>query len=386
MGFLLRFRLWFGSAIAALLVVLSHQWVLAQSLPGSSVSIEKSLTGMSSLSGLINSLWLLLAFLLVMGMYGGFGLLTAGFCRAKNTVNILSTHLMIFIISTFSFWVLGFALMFGKQGNGFIGAAPWFLGSDNPIAYGFAPLPNGLPIALVFLFQSALAGLTATIVAGAIAERVKFRDFLLFTIPLVGIAYALVGHWVWGDGWLARMGFQDFAGSSVIHCVGGWAAFSGLAILGPRMGKYETKRTNRLPSHSLSLAFAGCFLVWLGWLGLVGGKDLALTSAVPSLWLTVNFAAGASGLVAMGISNLISRKTDPFLLINGVLAGLVAISASCNQISLGAALFVGAIAGLLTVSFIHWFDQVHLDDPVGALSVHLIGGLWGTLAVGIFDS
>jgi Amt family ammonium transporter len=374
---------WLGLPLTTLLVVFSHASVLSQTQPTNSPLTNN--TGILSLTALINNLWILLAFLLVMAMYGGFAFLTAGLCRSKNVVNILLTHLMIWMLTLLVFWGFGFAFMFGSQGNGWLGNAPWFLGSDNVLLYGLKPFPQGLPLTLFFLFQSALAGLTAMIVAGAVAERVKFGDFLIFTIALVGLGYAIVGHWVWGGGWLAKMGFQDFAGSTVIHCVGGWAAFSGLAILGPRMGKYETRHINRLAGHNLSLAFLGCLLLWLGWFGLIGGKGLTLTPTVPVLILTANLAAIASGLVALFIGWWRSGKPDLALTIRGILAGLVAISGSCNQISFSSAIIIGAIAGLLTVSFLGWFDRVHLDDPVGMLSIHLVGGLWGTIAVGIFD-
>jgi Amt family ammonium transporter len=369
--------------LTAILVLISHGVVSAEvaNTVGETVPVT-----MSKLQGSINTLWMILATLLVAIAYGGFAFLNAGFSRYKNVVNALAINLLTFIITTFIFWSFGFALLFGTQGNDIVGSGDWFLGAKTAEIYGLKPFPDGLPLSIFFLFETALAGITAMIVAGAIAERVKFRDFLIFTVFLIGIAYSLVGHWVWGGGWLSKMGFQDFAGSTVIHSVGGWAAFSGLAILGPRMGKYETKKTNKLPGHSMSWAFLGCLMIWLGWFGVTAGSVFALNSEVPSILLVVNLAAIAGGFVAMLTSWLQTKKSDLSLIIRGVLAALVAISGCCNAVSTVSALWIGAIAGFLAVIFIGWFDRVRLDDPVGVLSVHLIGGLWGTIATGIFDN
>jgi Amt family ammonium transporter len=374
---------WFCIPLTAILVLISHGVVSAEvaNTVGETVPVS-----MGKLQGQINTLWMILATLLVAIAYGGFAFLNAGFSRYKNVVNALAINLLTFIVTTFVFWSFGFALLFGTQGNDIFGSGDWFLGAKSPEIYGLKPFPDGLPLSIYFLFESALAGITAIIVAGAIAERVKFRDFLIFTVFLIGISYSLVGHWVWGGGWLTKIGFQDFAGSTVIHSVGGWAAFSGLAILGPRMGKYETKKTNKLPGHSMSWAFLGCLMIWLGWFGMTGGSVFALNLQVPSILLVVNLAAASAGFVAMLTSWLQTKKSDLSLIIRGVLAGLVAISGSCNVVSTSSAIWIGAIAGFLAVMFIGWFDRVRMDDPVGVLSVHLIGGLWGTTATGIFDS
>ena len=208
--------------LTAILVLISHGAVSAQA--AKIVGVPDSI---KSLQGQVNTLWMILATLLVMIAYGGFAFLNAGFSRYKNVVNALAIHLLTFIVTTFVFWSFGFAVLFGTQGNNILGSADWFLGAKTSAIYGLKPFPDGLPLSIYFLFESALAGITAIIVAGAIAERVKFRDFLIFTVFLIGIAYSLVGHWVWGGGWLSDMGFHDFAGTTVIHSVGGWAAFSG---------------------------------------------------------------------------------------------------------------------------------------------------------------
>ncbi len=374
---------WFCLPLTAILVLISHGGVDAQvaNTVGEIVPVS-----IAKLKGLIDTLWMIFATFLVMLTYGGFAFLIAGFSRYKNVVNALATNLLTFIITTFIFWSFGFALLFGTQGNDIFGSGAWFLTAKTMESYGLEPFPDGLPLSIFFLFESALAGMTAMIVAGAIAERVKFRDFLIFTVFLIGIAYSLVGHWVWGDGWLSDMGFKDFAGSTVIHCVGGWAAFTGLAVLGPRMGKYEKKRINSLPSHSLTWAYLGFFMIWLGWFGLTGGSVFSLNQQVPSILFVTNLAAVAGGFAAMLTTWLRDRKVNLSLVMRGVLAGLVAISGCCNSVSHSSALWIGAIAGFLAVIFIAWFDRVRMDDPVGMLSVHLIGGLWGTIATGIFDN
>ncbi len=377
---------WASMPLTALLVFLSHSLVSAQVT--NSVTNAIAGTGnpsMATLQGLLNNLWIILATLLVIVAYGGFGFLIAGFSRYKNVINALTTNLVVFILTLFVFWGVGFAFLFGTQGNGIIGSGNWFLQASNPAIYGLKPFPDGLSLAIFFLFQTALAGITAMIVAGAIAERVKFVSCLIFTVLLVGIAYPLVGHWVWGGGWLSKIGFKDFAGSTVIHSVAGWAAFSGLAILGPRMGKYEKKRTHKLSGHSLSWATLGGLMIVVGWLGITGGSVFALTPQTPSILLLTLFSSAAAGFVALLAAWLFVKKADLTLILRGAIAGLVAISGSCNTVSIGSGIIIGAIAGLLAVLFIIWFDRVRIDDPVGVLSMHLIGGLWGTVAIGIFD-
>lgn len=366
--------------LALVLTLTGQALVLAQSQP--QLQAPSADPALQSLPSLVNSLWVILAFWLVLVMYGGFAAWTAGWCRAKNGVNNFTVHLFIFILTLFSFWGWGFALMFGR-GNGWLGMAPWFLRGENPLNY---TLTSDLNLVLLFLFQAAIAGLTGTIVARAMAERVKFGDLMIFTLALVSIIYPVVGHWVWGGGWLAKLGFQDFAGATVIHSVGGWAAFSGLAILGPRMGKYEPRRINTLPGHNLGLAFGGFFLISLGWFGLIGGQGFALSPRMPTLFLNLLLAAGAAGLMAYALAQVMGKQAQPFLMLNGMLAGFVAVAGGINHFGWVVATVVGAIAGFLCVLFIRWFDQAHLDDPVGALSVHLVGGIWGTLAVGLFDT
>ena len=310
-------------------------------------------------------------------------MLETGFCRQKNAVNILSKNLIVFALATIAFWAFGFSLMFGT-GNGFIGFGGWFLSGDSA-TYGLEPFPAGLPISVFFLFQAAFAGTAATIVSGAVAERIKFVDFFIFSLLLVGISYSITGHWVWGGGWLGEMGFSDFAGSTVVHSVGGWAALVGTAILGPRQGKYQNGKVNAIPGHNMSIATLGCLILWIGWFGFNPGSELAADTAVPYIAVTTNLAAAAGGIAATLISWIKDGKPDLSMIINGILAGLVAITAGCDGVSYVGAVIIGAIAGIIVVFSVAFFDKIKIDDPVGAISVHLVNGAWGTLAVGFFN-
>ena len=335
--------------------------------------------------GVLNAIWVLVAAILVIFMNAGFGMLETGFCRQKNAVNILSKNLIVFALATIAFWAFGFSFMFGSA-NAFIGAGGFFLSSSDPGTYGLDPFPAGLPISVFFLFQAAFAGTAATIVSGAVAERIKFVDFLIFSLLLTGISYPITGHWVWtGDGWLAKMGFSDFAGSTVVHSVGGWAALMGAAILGPRIGKYnEDGSTNALPGHNMALSTLGCLILWIGWFGFNPGSELAASEAVPYIAVTTNLAAAAGGIAATITAWIISGKPDLSMIVNGILAGLVAITAPCASVEYWAAIVIGLIGGIIVVFAVLFFDQIKIDDPVGAISVHLVNGAWGTFAVGLF--
>ena len=340
----------------------------------------------------LDTLWVAVAAFLVIFMNAGFGMLETGMCRQKNAVNILSKNLIVFALATLAFWVIGFGIMFG-DGNAFLGLNGFLLsGADNSPATGdayqgvFGALNwAGVPLSAKFLFQLAFAGTAATIVSGAVAERIKFIDFLIFSLLLVGIAYPITGHWIWGGGWLANAGFWDFAGSTVVHSVGGWAALMGAAILGPRIGKYSDGRTNAIPPHNLSIATLGCLILWLGWFGFNPGSTMAAdANAIAHIALTTNLAAAAGGVAACFVAWGYLGKPDLSMIINGVLAGLVGITAPCAWVNLPSAVLIGAIAGALVVFSVTFFDKIRIDDPVGAVSVHLVCGFWGTLAVGLF--
>lgn len=381
------------SKMARVLSKPSNRWLVCLPLAiaivaGFSLSVSAQEIDASSpeyIQGVLNAIWVTIAAILVIFMNAGFGMLETGFCRQKNAVNILSKNLIVFAIATLAYWALGFSLMFGN-GNGFIGLSGWFLSGDSA-AYGLDPFPAGLPVSVSFLFQVAFAATAATIVSGAVAERVHFVAFLLFSVFLTGIFYPITGHWVWsGDGWLGAAGFSDFAGSTVVHSVGGWAALVGAVFLGPRIGKYrEDGQPAALPGHNMSLSMLGCLILWIGWFGFNPGSELAASEAVPYIAVTTNLAAAAGGLAATITSWIVSGKPDLSMIINGILAGLVGITAGCAGASFFGSVIIGLIAGVIVVFSVFFFDNIKVDDPVGATSVHLVCGIWGTLAVGLFD-
>jgi Amt family ammonium transporter len=341
----------------------------------------------------LDTLWVMIAAFLVFFMNAGFALVESGLCRAKNAVNILAKNFIVFAVSSLAFWVVGFALMFG-DGTDFIGLNGYFLsGADNSPAMTdaykgvFSSLNwTGVPLTAKFFFQLAFAGTAATIVSGAVAERIKFGSFVLFSFILVAVIYAVGGHWVWGGGWLSKMGFGDFAGSTVVHSIGGWAALAGVMVLGPRIGKYSADgRINPIPGHNMTSATLGALILWLGWFGFNPGSTMAAdASAIGMIALNTNMAAAAGCLSATVAAWVLLGKPDLSMVLNGTLAGLVAITAGCNVVSVSSSVIIGLIAGVLVVYAVLFFDRVRLDDPVGALSVHLVNGMFGTLAVGLF--
>jgi Amt family ammonium transporter len=344
----------------------------------------------------LDTMWVLVAGMLVFFMNAGFCMLETGFCRQKNAVNVLSKNLIVFALSTIAFWAIGFGLMFSTTGGGFIGSGGGFFltGADNSPATGdaykgiFSALSwTGVPLLAKFFFQLVFAGTAATIVSGAVAERIKFVSFLIFSVLLVGIAYAITGHWIWGGGWLATLGFFDFAGSTVVHSVGGWAALMGAAFVGPRLGKYRTDgSSNALPAHNMSIATLGALILWLGWFGFNPGSTMAVGdgSLISHIAITTNTAGAFGGVAATIAAWLYLGKPDLSMIINGILAGLVAVTAPCAFVTVPAAALIGFIGGILVVFAVGFFDNLKIDDPVGATSVHLVCGVWGTLALGLF--
>lgn len=378
----------------ACLIVLVWGYAAVAQAPAEKVPTTAELKEtLDSLDVALDTLWVAIAAFLVIFMNAGFGMLETGMCRQKNAVNILSKNLIVFGLATLAFWVIGFGIMFG-DGTPFFGMNGFFLtGADNSPATGegvyqgvFGSLSWAtVPLSAKFLFQLAFAGTAATIVSGAVAERIKFIDFLIFSLLLVGIAYPITGHWIWGGGWLQTAGFWDFAGSTVVHSVGGWAALMGAAFLGPRIGKYSDGRTNAIPPHNLSIATLGCLILWLGWFGFNPGSTMnADANAIAHIALTTNLAAAAGGVVACFVAWGYLGKPDLSMIINGILAGLVGITAPCAWVNLPSAVLIGAVAGALVVFSVTFFDKIKIDDPVGAISVHLVCGFWGTLAVGLF--
>lgn len=363
--------------LTALIVVVWHTAAAAQTSFDSPSSPEE-------IKIVLDSIFLLVASVLVIFMNAGFGMLEAGFCRQKNAVNILAKNLIVFAVATIAYWAVGFGLMYG-EGTGFIGLSGFFFSGD-AAAYGDADYPEAVPIAISFLFQVAFAATAATIVSGAVAERIKFLAFIIFSFLLVAISYPITGHWLWDGGWLGDVGFIDFAGSTIVHSVGGWAALMGAAFLGPREGKYRPEGgVNAIPGHNMSIATLGCLILWIGWFGFNPGSELEATADVPYIALTTNLAAAAGGVAATFTSWVKDGKPDLSMIINGILAGLVGITAGCAGVSYFSAIIIGAIAGVIVVFAVAFFDAIKIDDPVGAISVHLVCGIWGTLAVGIFE-
>ena len=362
--------------LAAMIVVVWNTAASAQGL--------EAPANLDELRVVLDSIFLLFCSVLVIFMNAGFGMLEAGFCRQKNAVNILAKNLIVFGVATLAYWAVGYALMYG-DGNPYIGLSGFFFNGD-AAAYGDDPYPAAVPPAIGFLFQVAFAATAATIVSGAVAERVKFGAFLIFSTLLVAISYAITGHWVWDGGWLSELGFSDFAGSTVVHSVGGWAALVGAAILGPRIGKYQNGRISAIPGHNMGFATLGCLILWIGWFGFNPGSELAATANVPYIAVTTNLAAAAGGVAATFTSWIKDGKPDLSMIINGILAGLVGITAGCADVSYLSAVIIGLIAGVIVVFSVAFFDSIKIDDPVGATSVHLVCGIWGTLAVGIFGT
>ncbi|MFH1732221.1 MAG: ammonium transporter [Planctomycetota bacterium] len=327
----------------------------------------------------LDTVWVLLAAFLVFFMQAGFGMVEAGFVRAKNTCNILTKNFLDYCVACVMFFLVGYGLMFG-DGNSVVGLSGFGLVN--------APNPSGVPLHAFWLFQAAFCGAAATIVAGGMAERMKFPAYLMYTVFISALVYPVVGHWVWhGGGWLARMGFADFAGSTVVHATGGWVAFVGAAMLGPRTGKYgRDGKVRAIPGHSIPFAALGVFLLWFGWFGFNAGSTLAVGdgSAIGRVAMNTNLSACTGAVSAMVAVWVLFGKPDLSMTMNGALAGLVAITAPCAFVSPSAALVIGAVAGVLVVFGVRLLDGIGVDDPVGAVAVHGMNGVWGTLAVGIW--
>ncbi|MDP6979374.1 MAG: ammonium transporter [Myxococcota bacterium] len=326
---------------------------------------------------------------LVFIMHLGFAMLESGLARAKNSVNILFKNVFIVCAGLITYFLFGFNLMYPGEFNGFLGFAGFGLGAGfdaGAQTAGYAD--GGYTYWTDFIFQAMFAATAATIVSGAVAERIKLSSFMVFTLFFVGIVYTVAGSWKWGGGFLDGLGFYDFAGSTLVHSVGGWGALVGAMVLGPRLGKYtKSGAINPIPGSSLPSATIGCFLLWLGWFGFNGGSVLSANPELTSLVLvTTCLAAAAGGLGAMLTYTIFSSKPDLTMALNGILAGLVGITAGADVMTPNTAVLIGLIAGALVVVSVINFDKLKIDDPVGAISVHLVCGIWGTLAVGIFST
>lgn len=338
----------------------------------------------------LNSLWLLIAAMLVFLMHLGFSMLESGLTRAKNTVNILFKNLSVLALGLLGYTFSGYSLMFqgdpAEPASGFLAFAGWGPGDLSvPVLLNSA---EGYEVTgwSFLLFQGMFAATCATIVSGAVAERIKLSAFLIFSFLFVSFVYPVLGSWTWGQGWLHDLGFKDFAGSTLVHSVGGWAALSGVLFLGPRIGKYVNSTVKPIIGHSLPLAALGVFMLWFGWFGFNGGSVYSASPEILSRVIFVTTLSAAAGLsAAIFLSWAVSAKPDLTMILNGALGGLVGATAGANLYTLQDSLWVGAASGALVVLCIPIFDKLRIDDPVGALSVHLICGIWGTLAVGLFS-
>lgn len=339
-----------------------------------------------------NNVWMMICTALVFFMHLGFSFLEIGLTRQKNTINILFKNVFIICVGLLLYYIGGFNLMYPGDFNGYLGFAGFGLdpGADGMTAEYAS---GGYTYWTDFLFQGMFAATAATIVSGAVAERVKIGGFMIFTVIYVGLVYPIVGSWQWGGGFLSTLGgeeggFHDFAGSTLVHSVGGWAALIAVYLLGPRIGKFdEDGKPQAIPGHNIPLAAAGVLILWLGWFGFNGGSVLSADPAGTSLVLvTTSLAAAAGGITAMVFSFILYKNLDLTMFLNGILGGLVGITAGADLMSPNEAVIIGALAGIFIVGAVALVDKIKLDDPVGAIAVHLICGIWGTLAVGFFGA
>jgi len=332
----------------------------------------------------LNYVWTLVAATLVFFMQAGFAMVESGFTRAKSACNIMMKNLLDFSMGSIAFWAIGFGLMFGATKTGWFGTTDFFLSGWKG--------PDSDPWILAFwMFQCVFAATAATIVSGAVAERMKFTSYLIYSFVVCAFIYPIFGSWAWGsllngNGWLEGKGFIDFAGSTVVHSIGGWCALAGAIVLGPRKGKYGPKGEVRaIPGHNIPMAAIGVFILWMGWFGFNPGSTTTGDTSIAMIFVNTNLAAAAGVLSAMIISWIMFKKPDIGMSLNGALAGLVGITAGCANVSPTSSILIGLIAGVLVVISVVTIDRLHIDDPVGAISVHGVCGAWGTIAAGLFN-
>ncbi len=365
------------------LLVLWITGVLTAGAEEAVISPETNKAAIDAVQSHANYLWTLIGAILVFFMQAGFALVEAGFTRAKNAINILMKNLMDFSMGSLAFWAVGFGLMFGASKTGWIGTSGFFLSDYTP---------GGDAWVLVFwLFQAVFAATAATIVSGAMAERTNFVGYMIYSVIITAVVYPIFGSWAWGGlhnggGWLEGLGFIDFAGSTVVHSIGGWAALAGAIVLGPRLGKYTRDgRTRPILGHNIPLAGLGVFILWMGWFGFNAGSTTAASTDIAMIAVNTNLAAAAGAVMAMVVSWIKFGKPEVSMSLNGALAGLVGITAGCANVSPASSVLIGAVAGVLVVMSVLFFEKIKIDDPVGAISVHGVNGAWGTLAAGIFN-
>ncbi len=336
---------------------------------------------------LSNNLWLLIATILVIFMNAGFAMVEAGMCRSKNAVNILAKNLFVFALAVTSYWFIGFGIMY--YGEPIIPGVLYFKGLFFDPTVTASMIEGGELVPTVdFLFQAAFAGTAATIVSGLVAERVKFGEFIVFALVLTGFIYPIAGSWEWNGGWLNSVPgapeFIDFAGSSIVHSVGAWAGLVGAMLLGPRIGKFVDGKTQAMPGHNMAIATLGALILWIGWYGFNPGSQLAMDQWVPYVAVTTTLAAAGGAIAATIVSTLTSGKPDLTMIINGILAGLVSVTAGCGNLTMVGSWVAGFIGGIIVVFSVAALDAAEIDDPVGAFSVHGVCGVWGTIVIGLW--
>lgn len=334
----------------------------------------------------LDTVWVIFAAVLVFFMQAGFAMVESGFTRSKSAVNIMMKNMMDLSIGTISFWAIGFAIMFGT-GNSFIGYSGFFVDPSKVDSYASLSW-SSVPVMAAFIFQAVFAATAATIVSGAVAERIKFGSYMIVSALITIVIYPISGHWGWGGGWLSELGFTDFAGSTIVHSVGGFAALAAVIVLGPRKGKFDEFGSVRpIPGHNIPLATLGVLILWMGWYGFNPGSTMgADAGAIGHIAVTTTLSAGAASLVAFFVTNFQHKRADVGMTLNGALAGLVGITAGCADATPVGALIIGAVSGAVVVYSVIIFDKLKIDDPVGAISVHGVCGALGTILLGFFHS
>ena len=348
------------------------------------ISMKGNAAAVAGVQTNLNYVWTLIAAALVFFMQAGFAMVESGFTRAKSACNIMMKNLLDFSMGSLAFWAVGFGIMFGTSKTGWFGTSDFFLSGWTG--------PDGDPWVLAFwMFQCVFAATAATIVSGAVAERTKFTGYLVYSVVVCAFIYPVFGSWAWGsllngNGWLEAKGFIDFAGSTVVHSVGGWCALAGAIVLGPRKGKYgPTGQIRAIPGHNIPLAAIGVFILWLGWFGFNPGSTTTGDTSIAMIFVNTNLSAAGGVVAAMMVSWMMFKKPDVGMSLNGALAGLVGITAGCANVSPTSSVIIGLISGVLVVLSVVTIDRMHIDDPVGAVSVHGVCGAWGTLAAGLFN-
>ena len=362
--------------------------LVALVLPAAALAQEEGPPGTRELSLALDTVWVLVAAVLVLFMQAGFAMLEVGFSRMKNVGSVVAKILANLAIAAILFWAVGFAIAFGT-GNAITGTQGWFLavpgGEVDEVFAGLAW--TQVPLSAKYLFQVAFCAVSLAIVWGTMLERTKFAVYLVFAVVFAGLIYPMVGHWIWGGGWLTELGMQDFAGSTVVHLSGAMAALAGTLLLGPRLGKYDDEgRPVTIPGHNMPLAVLGVLILWIGWFGFNPGSTMAATPQIADIALNTNLAAASGVLGAMAMSYLYRRHVDVGMAGNGAIAALVAITAPCAFVAPWASVVIGFVAGVIMYLTLVLVDRIGVDDPLGAIAAHGMGGIWGTLSAGLFTT